>query len=61
MGSHRSFEFDRYPFDDTSVHETHCEMLDDLNIYRECDITHGMEIGEVRIEFRAEGAVFGQP
>jgi hypothetical protein len=55
MDSHRSFEFDRYPFDDTSNHEPSCDVLDDLNAYYAADITHGMEIGIGQVEFRAEG------
>jgi hypothetical protein len=43
MDSHRSFEFDRYPFDDTSVHDSPVDGLDDRQAYFAEDITHGME------------------
>jgi hypothetical protein len=47
MDSHRSFEFDRYPFDEEGsvfgdrVESTHVQM-----VYGALDITHGMEIEE---------------
>jgi hypothetical protein len=44
MDSHRSFEFDRYPFDDATAAER-SDALDDGQAYHATDITHGMEIG----------------
>jgi hypothetical protein len=42
MDSHRSFEFDRYPFDDVPRRSD----PDGTEAYYAEDITHGMEIGE---------------
>ena len=42
MESHRSFEFDRYPFDDVPRRSD----PDGTEAYYAEDITHGMEIGE---------------
>jgi hypothetical protein len=52
MDPHRSFEFDRYPCDDTPGYEPSSDAPDDLNAYCAADITHGMEIGLARVEFR---------
>jgi hypothetical protein len=52
MDSHRSFEFDRYPFDDTSGYGPSSDVPDDLSAYCAADITHGMEIGLAQVEFR---------
>jgi hypothetical protein len=46
MDSHRSFEFDRYPFDDAVAGER-SDALDDGQGYRATDVTHGMEIREM--------------
>jgi hypothetical protein len=45
--SHRSFEFDRYPFDEEgAVFEYRVELTDVQAAYGALDITHGMEIEE---------------
>jgi len=47
MDSHRSFEFDRYPFDEEGeVFEYRVESTDIQLVFGALDITHGMEIGE---------------
>ena len=61
MDCHRSFEFDRYPFDDIPEYETYYEVSEELSVYFAADITHGMEVSEVRVEFRAEDDAFDQP
>ena len=43
MDSHRSFEFDRYPFDDVPRRS---DPDGTEEAYYAEDITHGMEIGE---------------
>jgi hypothetical protein len=55
MDSHRSFEFDRYPFDDVTSDEC-ADKLDEGQGYPATDITHGMEIGGMFNEFNADSA-----
>lgn len=54
MDPHRSFEFDRYPFDDAGLQEQLFEVLDDLQAYHATDITHGMETVEAHIILHIE-------
>jgi hypothetical protein len=46
MNSDRSFEFDRYPFDEVAASEHRADWLPIQQAYGEVDITHGMETGE---------------
>jgi hypothetical protein len=55
MDSHRSFEFDRYPFDDVASDEL-AEEFNDGQGYSATDITHGMEIGGIFNESHANSA-----
>jgi len=43
VDSHRSFEFDRYPFDDDGEREHLIDPMDDHEAYSAKDIVHGME------------------
>ena len=44
MESQRSYEFDRYPFDEDVLTDAHLERVEDQSNYIEGDIIHGMEV-----------------
>ena len=44
MDSHRSFEFDRYPFDDAIAAESDATAQNERQAYPALDVTHGDEV-----------------
>jgi hypothetical protein len=61
MDSHRSFEFDRYPFDETPGREQPADSLDDRQAYYAEDVIHGMETVEAKKTLREGSVAFEQP